>query len=398
MNSLIRASALFISLFLIQLTACVVGNPRHAPEGAETVDIDDARPPAERRVESPLGFVEFLNSEETTEEVLDEGLGLHRRAAHAIISHRDGADRLYGTNDDRPFESVMEVYGVSFVGSQGISRIMRHVIAAGWEPGSWDVIGVYDGVPFASIEADAALHIANVTSKGGLVEAVGLSETAAHAIVSARPLQAMIDLSELERVGPTSLMDLLEYGMDMDCATDKECVLGWACLGVPEDRSFNLGKCRDVEGGQGEPEVCHRGESCGPGKVCSDVGLPEGGVCIPSWARGSFDKIPERELRGTAQSALMAYGLDLRRDGVILSLDIDHHDPSDLVIELTAPCGAHAVVWDRNAEDTLPSHFIVFGLAAGGHANGLWTLTVTDEDGDRAGTLRAWGVEIASVP
>jgi hypothetical protein len=375
----------------------VVDNPVHETEKGENVEFDVARPSDEDRVEEALDFLTFVNSGATTHQFLEKELGLQRRAARAIVAHRDGPDLLHGTGDDGPFVSVMEVYGVRFVGTQTISRIMNHVIASGWEPGSWDITGVYDGVPFAAIEAEAALHVANVFSEVDLVERVGLSRTAAYAIVAFRPLQRLSDLSALERVGPIALVDLLEHGMDMDCATSKECVGGWECLGVPEDQSFNLGKCRDVETLEREGEACLRGDVCGEGMVCSDVGLPEGGVCVPRWARGSFDKTPERELRGVSQSGLMVYGLGVRRDGVVLSVDIDHHDPSDLVIELTAPCGAHSVVWDRNAEDELPSSFIVFGLDEG-HANGRWTLTITDEDGDRAGTLRAWGLDITSLP
>ncbi|MFH1216469.1 MAG: amidohydrolase family protein [Pseudomonadota bacterium] len=65
----------------------------------------------------------FLNSSSTTLELLDNGVGLDRRAAENIISHRDGEDMIHGTADDNLFDNFKELDLIPFVGETAIGKI-----------------------------------------------------------------------------------------------------------------------------------------------------------------------------------------------------------------------------------------------------------------------------------
>ena len=386
------------SLFSLTASGCVPEDPAQAGGSVESAEFDRARSVADPLpgTAEEVGFLGFLNSRETTLSLLDEDLGLNRRAAEALIQRRNGRDGLYPSADDNPFASVVEVYGVRFVGPATIARIMAHVMDRGWMPGPWDVLGIYDGVPVAVVEAQAALHIANTLSEDDLDGRVGLDARAVESIAQARPLSTVEALVGLAHVGPATLSHLVRHGMDLDCGAPQDCAEGWRCLGISEEGVAQVGKCRQTTPVEGEGDACREGDVCGSGLACSDVGRPEGGMCMPSWARGRFEVSPHTLIRGTITSELVAYGLGAARVSAILHLDIEHRDHGDLRIALTAPDGAQVLVWDRGEDEPIPSSLTLFGLDDEGRANGRWTLTVSDEDGDHEGRLRAWGLEIAS--
>ena len=70
------------------------------------------------------GLLAFVNDSETTFAVLDDDVGLDRRAAENLVDRRDGADGTFGTADDAPFTSIDDVDDVSYVGSVALSRLL----------------------------------------------------------------------------------------------------------------------------------------------------------------------------------------------------------------------------------------------------------------------------------
>lgn len=76
-------------------------------------------------VSDPL--IEFLNSPSTTLEVLDVDAHLHSDAAANIISHRNGADTIYGTEDDNLFDTRFEIDSVSQVGESTLAALDAYV-------------------------------------------------------------------------------------------------------------------------------------------------------------------------------------------------------------------------------------------------------------------------------
>lgn len=158
-----------------------------------------------------VGLLRLLNDETTTFAVLDDDVPLDRRAAEALIAHRDGADGLFGSDDDDLFDDVAEVDGVSWVGESALASLLDYAADNGWIPTGDDHLGVYDGVSFTVREATEVLGFVNLATEVALDEEVGLDTRAVESIVAARPVASILALSELYYVGATALERLKAY-------------------------------------------------------------------------------------------------------------------------------------------------------------------------------------------
>ena len=65
----------------------------------------------------------FVNSPDTTLEVLDVDVGLDSRAALNIVSHRNGTDGRYGTSDDNLFDDLPELDLIPYVGRSALEKL-----------------------------------------------------------------------------------------------------------------------------------------------------------------------------------------------------------------------------------------------------------------------------------
>lgn len=79
-----------------------------------------------------LAMLAFVNDAATSEELLDDDVGLDARAARNIVAHRDGADAVVGTEDDDLFDDVAELDAVSYVGQSALGRLRAYAAAHGW--------------------------------------------------------------------------------------------------------------------------------------------------------------------------------------------------------------------------------------------------------------------------
>ena len=68
-----------------------------------------------------------LNAGASADEI--RGWGVHSRAATNLAAHRDGADGVFGTEDDRLFANIGEVDAVSWVGPVAIQQLVEAVRA-----------------------------------------------------------------------------------------------------------------------------------------------------------------------------------------------------------------------------------------------------------------------------
>lgn len=68
----------------------------------------------------------FVNSAQTTLDLLDKEVGLDRRAAERIIQHRNGPDGLFGTGDDNLFDDLKELDDVPYVGPSALSLLRAY--------------------------------------------------------------------------------------------------------------------------------------------------------------------------------------------------------------------------------------------------------------------------------
>ncbi|MEM9072200.1 MAG: proprotein convertase P-domain-containing protein, partial [Myxococcota bacterium] len=88
----------------------------------------------------------LLNDEETTFTLLDDDVGLDRRAAQNLMDTRAGADGVVGSADDVVFVSIAQVDAVSYVGPAALDLLATYALSNGY--GSEPVTG---GVPCAII-------------------------------------------------------------------------------------------------------------------------------------------------------------------------------------------------------------------------------------------------------
>ncbi len=84
---------------------------------------------ADQRDAAILGLV---NDATTTLAVLDDEVPLDARAATNIVAHRDGADAVFGTSDDRLFASVAELDMVPYVGPSALDALAAYALAHGF--------------------------------------------------------------------------------------------------------------------------------------------------------------------------------------------------------------------------------------------------------------------------
>ena len=178
-----------------------------ADTDGDLMELEQARSGWEGTPEG-VGLLDFLNAEETTQNVLDYTVGLDRRAAGNLIAHRDGGDRKWGTSDDDVFNNVDEVDDVRFVGPRTLDKMVSFALRQGFVPGSEDVLGVYDGVSFTVEEAEATIKLANILDEDQLDIGLGLDSRAAASIFDAQPVATVDGLARLYFVGQTALSTL----------------------------------------------------------------------------------------------------------------------------------------------------------------------------------------------
>jgi hypothetical protein len=195
-----RATAI---LAVLTLCACAVSDPESA--------LDDSRPALEDGTVEALGILGLLNDPTTTFELLDDAVGLDRRAAANLIAYRNGSDGSVGTADDRAFGSVAEIDAVRWVGSSAIAKLVDYATANGWVPGDDDPFGSFDGVPFTVGEALAALDLVNSATESALGDGVDLDRRAVSSILAARPIESMSELASLYYVGSAMLQRIKAF-------------------------------------------------------------------------------------------------------------------------------------------------------------------------------------------
>lgn len=203
-----RALSLAVPLVL---AACSESAEDLPPEGDTA---PSARAPAEGSPEA-LGILAMLNEGSTTLALLDDDVGLDRRAASNLIDRRDGPDGRFNTLDDWPFYAIREVDEVAFVGDSAFAKLIAYAVAEGFvRDGEADLYGVIESVPFSNAEAAAVVAVCNEASEAVLDDEVGLDRRAASGIVTQRPFATVEEVAEVPYVGSAALERLLAYAED----------------------------------------------------------------------------------------------------------------------------------------------------------------------------------------
>jgi len=399
------ALALCVALSAFANTAGCGSEAGPAPTGQDEADATEN--PLLDGTPDAVGVFTFLNDAATTFAVLDDDARLDRRAAANLVAHRDGPDAEAGTADDETFDTVAEVDDVSWVGPSTLNRLAAYARENGWVPEGDELLGTYDEVPFSVNEAEAVLELVNAADEARLDVEVGLDRRAVDSILEARPVATVLGLSELYYVGASALLKLKAHAGQTiagaegsDCAANDDCDAGLSCTGIPYDGAPEIGKCVDNSSIPGEELQCSESEACQSDLFCSGMTVYGGnGYCRKMWMQGTYESheeiaIPDGD-GAIATSDVVVYGQATVPEDIVVTLDLDHPRPEDLVIRLISTNGSDSMLWDHDpnaGRETNPA----LGIERDNYINGTFTLEIVDTVAGESGTLHGVSLWVSS--
>ncbi len=208
----------------VTLTGCVVlsmlaGCLSPVPV-EQTEDIGGVYDDIEEGSAEALAVLALVNDKVVDFALLDDDVGLDRRAATNIIEHRDGADGTAATADDDLYETVAELDGISYVGNSALNKLLIYAQTHGYGP---------EGTTLTQEQMDrATLALVNDAAVGFplLDDDVGLDRRAAKNIIEHRnggdaivstaddnPFDSIAELDGISYVGKTALALLRDYAI-----------------------------------------------------------------------------------------------------------------------------------------------------------------------------------------
>lgn len=296
---------------------------------------------------------------QTTNDELNDGLGLDNRAVNALLA-------------GRPFASVTQMGAAAYVGPAALTALKAHApVWAAKRAGPGTLAGTFDGVDFDEATAKQGLKLANNATLQSLLDA-GLPIAGAAPMVGNRPYLNLAQVALVSGVGPATMGKLHE-------AAKANVVV------VPS---------------VGDGGTCDTAALlCKSGLQCSGLTLGPTGTCRPSWMANKFRSgtmavIPDRNAQGVSIGVTVG-GLATVAEDVIVHLEIDHPNKAELKILLTQPSSAVSTVWAVNSNGDAR---VVMGgdVERDSQVNGVWTLTVIDTAELNIGTLNGWTLELTS--
>ena len=207
----IAVTATFFTLF----SACSTDLPGQSEFDVSSVDLALVDGSAE--ADAVLALV---NHRLTTYEIMDDNVGLDRRAARNIVDYRNGHDGIAETADDNSFDTVGELDAVRYVGKSALARLLDFARENGWIQGSTPispaarertVLAVVNdlSVGFSTLDLDVGLdrRAANniVSFRDGADQTPGTSDDAL--------FRTIAELDAISYVGEKALRIIFEYGL-----------------------------------------------------------------------------------------------------------------------------------------------------------------------------------------
>jgi hypothetical protein len=195
------------------------------------------------------------------------------------------------------------------------------------------------------------------------------------------------------------------YGPEMrDCLSNDDCATGARCVGAFEPFA---GRCVNLT--LDPPDLatpCNPEEaaSCGEDSalLCSGESNDFVGQCRPAWMRGNYGASPELSADDNdpqgLRSQLVVSGLTTVSTDVNVRLVLQHPDMSQVSLTLTNPAGTSA---NLPIPDGAGSYLVleqqVVGIPGDEPVNGIWTLTIFDNQPDgQAAYLQEWTLRLGS--
>jgi subtilisin-like proprotein convertase family protein len=122
------------------------------------------------------------------------------------------------------------------------------------------------------------------------------------------------------------------------------------------------------------------------------------GWCAYPWMIGIYETsgslaIPDGDPAGVSMDVVV-YGQASVPMDIVVTLQIDHPNPADLVVTLISTNGSDSVLWnhDSNPDYYLPAN----GIERDNYINGTLTLHVADTVAGNTGTLKGFKLLVSS--
>lgn len=195
----------------------------------QTEAIGGAHTDIEEGSSQALAVLELVNDPAVNVALLDDDVGLDKRAAENIIAHRDGADASPETADDNLFDTLKELDDVPYVGQSAIDKLLTYAETHGYGPG---------GETLTEEQMDrATLALVNdpAVDTPLLDDEVGLDSRAAKNIIAHRNgadgvvgtgdddrFDTIDELDGISYVGATALALLRDYAISHGYVDDEE--------------------------------------------------------------------------------------------------------------------------------------------------------------------------------
>ncbi len=349
-----------------------------------------------------IGVLALLNHATTTEGILDDDVGLDRRAAESITDFRAGPDGAYtgGTHDDGVFHSITEVDGLYFVGASALQRMLDYAYAHDFVPTGGDLLGVWDNVAFTVDEANGALTWINRSTEDVLD--ASLDRRAVDSVLAARPLPSIQALSQLYFFGQSAMLTAREEGRTPSegllCTDNSQCPGILRCVGVPNEDGFQ--QCLASQDIPGQHASCTGLGQCDDDLECSGFTIFSSGECRPAWMAADFTSEVDATIAAgtTAQFTVEVAGLASVPEDIIVTVDLSGIDPADLRVVIADPSGTESHPWDGPSAGgaPMPTELLALdGISRDDMVNGTWTLTIENLGASDA-NLSLWNLYLSS--
>jgi DNA uptake protein ComE-like DNA-binding protein len=162
-----------------------------------------SRPEIELGAEEIGQMLALVNDSGTDEALLDEAVGLDRRAAENILAHRNGPDGKLGNSDDDLFDDIAELDAVAYVGASALEAIRSYAAANPLPPSE-----LVEGVLFDGTQAQAVVWGVNQATVDELDHVVLLDIRAAKSLVALAPFSSVTQMGPIGFVGQHALRQL----------------------------------------------------------------------------------------------------------------------------------------------------------------------------------------------
>lgn len=154
--------------------------------------------------------------------------------------------------------------------------------------------------------------------------------------------------------------------------------------------------------GAANDATCDEQKLCGASLICSQLTRFSPGYCRPISMHGVFSDSLSSPIKDNQPAGLLrqinAVGLATVDTDVIVKIELDHPDWSQLTITLTNPSNNEVPVWTKETAPPTATtlHRVPKGFSGDESVNGTWTLKIVDDVSGQAGSLKGWELEIVS--